>query len=398
MGFEFTWDILYKGNPHFSWATGTYDTVGIFYKISDTIISKKDLIGQSISYWHRSYQTPFECVEIIEESQISHKTFDDSTIMICHLSEPGCSWAIISGPAGRYRTYEHPFPIMDGYTTIPEDGTYVRYGGEELAIFHDIRINWIGKNRHLLYGWIYYDGFFDDQDQYLQSQNGLKEFIKDSSVTGAWRCKTIEFEAVSFKWYKEDVLISEQSGGEYSDLVPSVDKVGQFWYRCEATAADGTIFKTGSMIAVVKGDDSSNPGDGGSGGDGTDNYVTDISLTVNPDTVPPGGHALFAVDVNGIGNYDPSFTAQINGHTSANTKLSQALIGGNLLVGTDETADYVLLTVASVQAPDITATEMIYIDHSGTGDGIGITEEQLRLAFWKGYAAAKAMKWRDLDG
>lgn len=135
------------------------------------------------------------------------------------------------------------------------------------------------------------------------------------------------------------------------------------------------------------GDPGGNPG-GGGGWDET-SMVTGVSLYVYPSTVVPGGRATVEVSVNGIGNYSQAFTARLSGHSSPETELFSAGYSCNVWIDKAETAEYVLVTVASVQDPTVTATEMIYIDYSGTEEE-GTTQQQLQQAFWKGFAAARA--------
>jgi hypothetical protein len=149
-------------------------------------------------------------------------------------------------------------------------------------------------------------------------------------------------------------------------------------------------------IAVVPRDwtypDDDDPGSGGGGGGGgwdETSLVTGIDLHVYPETVVPGGRATVEVSVNGIGNYSQAFTARLSGNSSPETELFSAGYSCNVWIAEEETAEYVLVTVASVQDPTITATEMIYIDYSGTEDE-GTTQQQLQRAFWKGFAAARA--------
>lgn len=128
----------------------------------------------------------------------------------------------------------------------------------------------------------------------------------------------------------------------------------------------------------------------GDDSDSTSSRVTDIALSVNPDTVVPGGHSIIEVSVNGTGDYSQAFIAQLSGHTSPDTHLVAGSNGCNLWVSEDETASSVLITVSSLQDPSITAAGTIYIDQSGAEEDEATTAEQLQQAFLRGYATARA--------
>ena len=239
-------------------------------------------------------------------------------------------------------------------------------------------------------GWTDYgsDGrIMDLTDRTLNVPQGL-------SVAGAFRCSVSgATESITFKWYDSGTLVRTQKSGTCSDYKPPANKTGHRWIWCEVIFSSGFSTSTDWMgwnVAVY------DPGGGGSDG-GTDDEVigggiilssrvTDIVLTVSPDTVVPGGHSLIEVSVNGIGNYSQAFTAQIGGYASAATHMVTGGYTCNVWIAEDETADYVLVTVTSVQDPTITATTMIFIDQSATEDD-GTEAEQLRRAFWAGFAA-----------
>ena len=234
------------------------------------------------------------------------------------------------------------------------------------------------------------------------------------SVAGSLRCRVNKSSADSFRfeWYEKGKLVFTQNFGTYSDYKPSSEKLGTSNIYCAVTALDSEgqpiqipvyvmisweyrdlVMTTPTVgVNVVAYDSGGNgsggtPGDNiGSSGDITSSLVTDISLSVHPDTVVPGGHSTVEVTVNGTGNYSRAFTAQIGGHASSGTHLVKGGYSCNVWVAEDETADFVLVNVASVQDPTVTATEMIYIDHTGTEEE-KTTEENLRLAFWKGFAS-----------
>ena len=153
----------------------------------------------------------------------------------------------------------------------------------------------------------------------------------------------------------------------------------------EAVSASNPNLKATKRITVLP--------YGWSGGDdsgSTSSRVTDIALSVNPDTVVPGGHSIIEVSVNGTGDYSQAFTAQLSGHTSPDTHLVAGSNSCNLWVGEDETASSVLVTVSSVQDPSITAVKTIYIDQSGAEEDEATTAQQLQQTFWRGYATARA--------
>ena len=217
-------------------------------------------------------------------------------------------------------------------------------------------------------------------------------------VTGTWKCivSGTDSPVAKMEWYRNKVLISTETGKSESECKPSADTIGTFTYHCVITFENGKSVTAGDMTMTVEaydpgedpGGGGDNPGGGGGGGDDETSLVTGIDLYVYPDTVVPGGHATIEVSVNGIGNYSKAFTARMSGHASSETELFSAGYSCNVWVAEEETAEYVLVTVTSVQDPNITATEMLYIDHTGTEEE-GTTQEQLQKAFWKGFAAAK---------
>ena len=218
-------------------------------------------------------------------------------------------------------------------------------------------------------------------------------------VAGNWQCivSGTDSAVASFEWYRNNALISTVTGRTHSECRPTADQIGTFNYKCVITFENGKSVTAEPMTMTVEAYDPGgdpDPGGGGGGGgddDGDDetSLVTGIDLHVYPETVVPGGHATIEVTVNGIGNYSQAFTARLSGNSSPETELFSAGNSCNVWIAEEETAEYVLVTVASVQDPTITATEMIYIDYSGTEDE-GTTQEQLQRAFWKGYAAARA--------
>lgn len=219
-------------------------------------------------------------------------------------------------------------------------------------------------------------------------------------IAGTWKCTVsgTDSAVASFEWYRNGELISTETGKTQTECRPTADNIGVFTYKCVITFENGKSVTAGNMTMVVEeydpgedpgGGGDPDPGGGGGGGDDETSLVTGIDLHVYPDTVVPGGHATIEVTVNGIGNYSQAFTARLSGHASAETELFSAGKSCNVWIGEAETAEYVLVTVASVQDPTVTATEMVYIDYSGTEDE-GTTQEQLQRAFWKGFAAARA--------
>lgn len=139
-------------------------------------------------------------------------------------------------------------------------------------------------------------------------------------------------------------------------------------------------------------------GGGGGGNGGEDDYdptssVTGITLSVFPETVLPGRYAAIYVTVNGVGDYSQKFTAQISGHNSADTQLVAGGYSCNLWVSEDETADSILVSVASVQDPTVTASAVVMVNYSGTEEDPTTEEpttEELQQTFWNGYSAARA--------
>lgn len=218
-------------------------------------------------------------------------------------------------------------------------------------------------------------------------------------VSGTWKCivSGTDSAVASFEWYTNDVLIHTKTGATESacEPKPSTDNLGVFDYHCVITFENGRSVTAGDMTITVEaydpGEDPGGGGDnpGGGGGDDETSLVTGIDLYVYPDTVVPGGRATIEVSVNGIGNYSKAFAARLSGHASSETELFAAGNSCTVWIAEEETAEYVLVTVVSVQDPTVTATEMIYINHSGTEEE-GTTQQQLQQAFWKGFAAARA--------
>lgn len=158
-----------------------------------------------------------------------------------------------------------------------------------------------------------------------------------------------------------------------------------------SVTATKTIAVTGDIDDGSGGDSGGDSGDSGeTGGGGVDTSgVTDIQITMFPDTVCPGGHALFEVLVSGTGNFNSDYTLELHGQESADTFVVEGRGIGDIWVAEDETADFVLLTATSVEEPLIQSSEMLYIDHE-TVEEPAATSEQLQRAFMQGYAAARA--------
>lgn len=218
-------------------------------------------------------------------------------------------------------------------------------------------------------------------------------------VAGKWRCivSGTDSPVARMEWYRNNVLISTETGKSESECRPTADNVGVFTYHCVITFENGKSVTAGDMIMAVEayepgidpgGGGYPDPGGGGGGNDETP-LVTGIGLNVYPRTVVPGGRATVEVSVYGVGNYSQAFTAELSGNASAETELVAGENRCNVWISEEETADYVLITVTSEQDPYITATEMVYIDHDGMTEE-DTTEEQLQGTFWKGYAAARA--------
>lgn len=154
------------------------------------------------------------------------------------------------------------------------------------------------------------------------------------------------------------------------------------------------------------GGDSGDSSGGDTGGDDTTGpEITDISLTGIPDTVSPGDQITVGVAVSGTGSYSKAFTVGLSGHTSENTYFFKGGSAISLYIGSDETADTIVLTVTSSQDPSISVEEYIFIEQTGDGtggDGTGtdteteaaekaVMVEALKAAFWSGFKTAAAM-------
>ena len=181
-------------------------------------------------------------------------------------------------------------------------------------------------------------------------------------------------------------------------IVPCTSKTVQLLCGKDETASTLTIEATSALGLKASKTITVLPFSGGTpdndpDGDGytANSSVTDIALYANPGTVVPGGRSTVEVSVNGTGNYSQAFTAKIEGNNSRNTYIVAGSNFCNVWVGNNETAEYVTVTATSVQDPTVTAAVNIYIDQDGTAPEPGSDDEQLQLAFLKGYAAARAL-------
>lgn len=268
-------------------------------------------------------------------------------------------------------------------------------------------------------------GFTDyGSDDAIQDMSGrVLEGYKDWSIAGAFRVKVRSFggpnaASVKFDWYLSGKLVkTTQDSRTVSDYKPPTDTAGTFSVQCTVTVldADGnplqeSVYSTpfwekydfartvSFPYKVTVGPNMELPDGISPGGPGSiptvipvpRPKVTDILLTIDPETVAPGGRSVATVSVIGSGNYNRAYTAELSGNVSSQTFLVHGGSRCNVWIGEDETAESVTVTVASEADPTITASGTIYIGE-GTGDDDGITPEKLQLAFWKGYAAAKAM-------
>ena len=166
-----------------------------------------------------------------------------------------------------------------------------------------------------------------------------------------------------------------------------------------ASAEDpsATASKTIAVLAADGGGgDSGGPSDPGPTDPSTTSKVTGIDMYVYPDRVAPGGLATIEVFVSGEGDYSDAFRASILGQLSNSTQFSASGNTCNLLVGTDETAQSILVTAVSVQNPDVMKSVLVTIDYGGETTDETTEEEQIRQMFWNGFAAAKA-RFRQLD-
>lgn len=163
------------------------------------------------------------------------------------------------------------------------------------------------------------------------------------------------------------------------------------------TSIEDETVSASQTFSVVSGNSNGGDSGGSGGGDSGDiepSLITNIELFIQPDELVPGGHAVASVIVSGTGEYNQDFTVEISGSNSLKTCFIKGIAYHNIWVGEDETAEFILVTVTSVQDPSMSETEMIYIDHSGTTVDPGATVEQLQRAYWNGYSAAKALYGR----
>ena len=338
--------------------------------------------GAKNYHFHFVFATALWACNNIRDSQSAHLILPDDGCRY-GLREDGNAWTLeetFSGMAGTGFNYLYQNP----------DGIWVSCDIPNLKGETVFRTSDRG---FVEYGWS--DGGEGDALSVLQFT-----VPQGFHSAGEWKCivSGTDSPVAKMEWYRNNVLISTETGKSESECIPTADNVGVFTYKCVITFENGKSVTAGDMTMVVEeydpgedpgGGGDPDPGGGGGGGDDETSLVTGIDLHVYPDTVVPGGHATIEVTVNGIGNYSKAFTARLSGHSSAETELFSAGSSCNVWIAEEETAEYVLVTVASVQDPTITATEMIYIDYSGTEDE-GTTREQLQRAFWKGFAAARA--------
>lgn len=206
---------------------------------------------------------------------------------------------------------------------------------------------------------------------------------------------------------KSDTVVSDAYTPNSGSL-----PLGTHEYYCVVT--DGTTeLVSDTLTLTVMGDDAEQPGgDGGDDGGGdsggdipVENGITDISLTINPGTVYPGGVAFFEVTVNGVGDYNGEYTLELTENVSEYTeavRINELMPTiddngmGGIIVSDDETADYVMLTATSVENPLISATEMLYIDQS-VKEGEETEATQMKRAFLSGYSAMRALFGSDAE-
>lgn len=156
------------------------------------------------------------------------------------------------------------------------------------------------------------------------------------------------------------------------------------WSELPGQTATLTVYKT-SDPGGEGGGGGTDPGGGGVDTSG----VTDIQVSMYPEEVAPGGHAIFEVLVVGEGNYSSEYTLELNGQESEDTYVVEGRGLGNIWVAEDETADFVLLTVTSVENPLIQTSEMLYINQDAVIEPEA-TAEQLQRSYMQGMATAKA--------
>ena len=148
-----------------------------------------------------------------------------------------------------------------------------------------------------------------------------------------------------------------------------------------------------ATLTVFKSSGSGGEGGGGNidpGGGGVDTSgVTDILVSMYPEEVAPSGHAIFEVLVVGEGNYSSEYTLELTGHESEDTYIVEGDGLGNIWVAEDETSNFVLLTVTSVENPLIQTSEMLYINQDAVIEPEA-TAEQLQRSYMQGMATAKA--------
>ena len=209
---------------------------------------------------------------------------------------------------------------------------------------------------------------------------------------------------LSIEWYRDGELVATSEGSNVltSKIIPAVDQLGTFTYFAAVTHYVDGLYTTINCqqlnLTVVEYDFGNYDPDTGEDTSGLIppgvilpgfDTVTDIKVTMYPDTVCPGGHAIFEVQVIGEGDYSEEYTLELNGQESGDTFVNEGRGLGNIWVAEDETADFVLLTVTSVENPLIQTSEMLYIDHE-TVEEPAATSEQLQRAFMQGCATARA--------
>ena len=137
-------------------------------------------------------------------------------------------------------------------------------------------------------------------------------------------------------------------------------------------------------------------------------YVSGDLKISSPDSVKRGSYIGIACYI--ANGYYLDFTCTVSGQSSSETKLLDDTDDVIMLYcGADELADSLHIEVTSVETaefPSKTASKTITVTGGNSGGGSGgypggypdgsesdpeTPEEYIRMAFWKGYAAAKAL-------
>ena len=338
--------------------------------------------GLDKSYRRYRYLFAFNTWKFTSGSNATYGTWHNTVIVDgkrCQYNYDTGKWNRASSASGEYLYDEYPYNTTEeGTVWSSVDIPCVNDAGEERIVITGSPARYF----ILEYGWA--DGGKDDNEKLGSDTQTSYEFIQGWSVAGDFRCigkSSNEEDVLTFKWYKDGVLVSEQTGGTYADCKPSEKETGTFSYYCVVTNADGASLQTDTLTVEVIEDTSDDTG--GDSGDyiEKESYVTAIILNPASASLYPGEQVTIGVTLEGMGNYSRAFSAQMSGNLSSNTTLSCTDTSCTVVINQGETADDIIV---AIEASGVMEFAEISIRHD--------TPERLRAAYWKGFAAAKALQ------